>query len=57
MSNVSLMGLKIILKVLLQKIAKKLGYDWKFVKINQKVSRSFFTSKTFTKYLKWQTTE
>ena len=46
MSNVSLTGLKITFESLAaKKIAKKLGYEWKFVEINQKISRNFLPLK------------
>ena len=46
-------GLKITLRVLVKKkIARKLGYEWKFVEISQKISRNFLTSEIFNTYLK-----
>ena len=35
-----------------KKIARKLGYEWKFVEISQKISRNFLTSEIFNTYLK-----
>ena len=33
-----------------QKIAKKLGYKWQFVEINNKISNTFYSSKEFIKF-------